>query len=494
MLKQWHPEEIPEKEEISLRLKEARAKLAEYQLKIKDRKIPVYILFEGWGAAGKGKIIGKIIKNIDPRFFKVATMAAPTAEDLRRPFFYRYMKELPEAGKFTFLDTGWLEETTKECLLEGMSEEDYRTRITNIKNFERSLTDNGYLVLKFFLHIHEKEQKKRMEHVLADEDAFWRINDFDKWQNKNYETCKDVFSRYMDDTNFSNAPWYILDAKNYKWAELQALETILSAMEVALQNNAHSVPILQNTFPLVKMPKLAEVNLEDATIEDEEYKKELKKYQKKLSDLHNRLYRKRIPVIMVYEGWDAAGKGGNIKRITEALDPRGFEVHPIPAPEPHEKARHHMWRFWTRLPKTGHVAIFDRSWYGRVMVERLEGFCSENDWKRAFNEMNEFEKELYDWGAVIIKFWVHIDKDTQLERFTIRQNTPEKQWKITDEDWRNREKWDAYEVAVDEMLQKTSTKFAPWYILESVDKKYARIKALKIVVEELEKRLADDEE
>ena len=186
------------------------------------------------------------------------------------------------------------------------------------------------------------------------------------------------------------------------------------------------------------------------------------------------------------------GKGGNIKRITEALDPRGYEVHPIASPEPHEKARHYLWRFWTRLPKNGHIAIFDRTWYGRVMVERLEGFCSENDWKRAYNEMNEFEKELKDWGAVIIKFWVQIDKDTQLERFQERQNNPEKQWKITDEDWRNREKWDAYEVAVNEMLQKTNTSFAPWHVLESVDKKYARIKALRIVISEIEKALKEN--
>ena len=189
------------------------------------------------------------------------------------------------------------------------------------------------------------------------------------------------------------------------------------------------------------------------------------------------------------KGWDAAGKGGNIKRITEALDPRGFEVHPIASPEPHEKARHYLWRFWTRLPKDGHIAIFDRTWYGRVMVERLEGFCSENDWRRAYNEINEFEKELSDWGAVIVKFWVHIDKDTQLARFNDRQSNPEKQWKITDEDWRNREKWDQYETAVDEMLQKTSTAYAPWHILESVDKKYATLKALRIVIEEIEKAL-----
>ena len=237
-----------------------------------------------------------------------------------------------------------------------------------------------------------------------------------------------------------------------------------------------------------KMPLLSEIPL-DKTIGEDEYKKELKRLQNRLGELHNRLYRKKVPVIIAYEGWDAAGKGGNIKRITGALDPRGYEVHPIASPEPHEKARHYLWRFWTRLPKTGHIAIFDRTWYGRVMVERLEGFCSENDWKRAYNEINEFEKELHDWGAVIIKFWVQIDKDTQLERFNERQNTPQKQWKITDEDWRNREKWDQYEDAVNEMIQKTSTTYAPWHILESVDKRYARIKALKIVIEELEKVL-----
>ena len=175
--------------------------------------------------------------------------------------------------------------------------------------------------------------------------------------------------------------------------------------------------------------------------------------------------------------------------VTAALDARGYQVNPIASPEPHEKARHYLWRFWTRLPKAGHIAIFDRSWYGRVMVERIEGFCAENDWQRAYNEINEFEAELADWGAVILKFWVHIDKDTQLARFKARQECPEKQWKITDEDWRNREKWDGYEQAVDEMLQKTSTEYAPWHILQSVDKKYARVQALELLVNALEKAL-----
>ena len=399
------------------------------------------------------------------------------------------MKQIPEEGKFTFLDSGWMEQTVMDVLSGDLDGDLYEKRIESIRRFERQLTDNGYLVLKFFMQIDKDEQGKRMEKLLDKEDTKWRVTGADKWQHKHYKKCENVIDRYMKDTNMSTSPWYIIDAEDKKWAELQVMDTLVSSIEVALQNQRHSVPILQNVFPLVKMPKLKDVELEGKTIDEEEYQKELKKLQSRLGELHNRLYRKRVPVIITYEGWDAAGKGGNIKRVTGALDPRGYEVQPIASPEPHEKARHYLWRFWTRLPKDGHIAIFDRTWYGRVMVERLEGFCSENDWKRAYNEINEFEKELHDWGAVIIKFWVQIDKDTQLERFTERQNNPEKQWKITDEDWRNREKWDQYEEAVNEMLKKTSTTFAPWHILESVDKKYARIKALKIIIKELEKAL-----
>ena len=491
MLTNWNPAHMPEKEELKTRLSDARNQLYDLQMKIKEHKVPVLALFEGWGTAGKGSTIGKVIRNIDPRFFKVVTMSEPTAEEQRYPFLHRYFKHIPEQGKFTFLDSGWMEQICMERLEEKNDEKEYGSRIESIRRFERQLTDNGYLVLKFFMHIDQEEQKKREERLLEHKDTRWRVSEFDRWENAHYKKCVKVFSQYMSDTNASASPWYIIDASERKWAELQVLETMISNIQVALQNQAHSVPILQNVFPLEQIPRLSEIELKDKELEEAEYKTELKKLQSELGELHNRLYRKRIPVIITYEGWDAAGKGGNIKRITEALDPRGYEVHPIASPEPHEKARHYLWRFWTRLPKSGHIAIFDRTWYGRVMVERLEGFCSENDWRRAYNEINEFEKELKEWGAVIIKFWVQIDKDTQLERFEERQNTPEKQWKITDEDWRNREKWDDYEVAVDEMLQKTNTSFAPWHVLESVDKKYARIKALKIVIEEIQKALGE---
>lgn len=490
MLKNWARPEKPEGEELKQRLKAAEEKLSQQQMKLKEKRLPVLVLIEGWGAAGKGSAIGQIIKNIDPRFFKVFSMpSTPTEEERRRPFLYRFFEKIPEAGKFTFLDSGWMDQIMKERLDGKLDDKAYTQRVDSVKRFERGLTDNGYLVLKFFFHISKKEQESRIEALLSEKDTAWRVSEGDLWQNRHYDKCLEAFDRYLDDTNTPSAPWYIVNSKSKKFAELQVMETLCMGIETALHNESLAVPLLQNAFPLIKMPKLRDVPLEGKTLDEEEYKKELKELQAKLGQLHNRLYRKRVPVIIAYEGWDAAGKGGNIKRLTGALDPRGFEVHPIASPEPHEKARHYLWRFWTRLPKDGHIAIFDRTWYGRVMVERLEGFCSENDWQRAYYEMNEFEQELHNWGAVILKFWVQIDKDTQLARFTERQNTPSKQWKITDEDWRNREKWDLYEQAVDEMLQKTSTTYAPWHILESVDKKYARIKALHIVIDALEKAL-----
>ena len=465
MLEDFVKARRPEDEELAAGIKAAREALNACQMKIKEAGLPVMVIFEGWGAAGKGSVLGRVIKSIDPRFFKVQTYAAPTAEEKRYPFLYRYIRDIPEKGKFTFYDTYWMEEITDARLDGSMSDAEYEERIDSINRTERTLVDNGYLGMKFFFQIGKKEQKRRLDELLDNKDTKWRVDKSDLYENKHYDESIKVYDKYLKDTNSPTAPWYIIDAKDKKFA----------------------VPILQNTYKLKRTPKLKDIELKGKTLTDEEYDKRLDELQSELRQLHYKLYRKKIPVIIAYEGWDAAGKGGNIKRITGALDPRGFEVLPIASPEPHEKARHFLWRFWTRLPKTGHIAIFDRTWYGRVMVERIEGFCSENDWQRAYNEINEFEKELTDWGAVVIKFWVQIDKRTQLKRFKERQATPEKQWKITDEDWRNREKWNQYESAIDEMIQKTSTEFAPWYILESVDKKYARIKALEIVIERLEK-------
>ncbi|MCD8156462.1 MAG: phosphate--AMP phosphotransferase, partial [Clostridiales bacterium] len=249
------------------------------------------------------------------------------------------------------------------------------------------------------------------------------------------------------------------------------------------------IPASECADDVLRTSSLQKVDL-SLSLEREEYKRELKWLQNRIGDLHGEIYKRRIPVIRGFEGWDAGGKGGAIKRLTEKMDPRGYRVHPTSAANDIEKVHHYLWRFWNNVPKDGHIAIFDRTWYGRVMVERIEGFCTRAEWQRAYQEINEMEKQFVDHGAIVLKFWLQIDKDEQERRFKERMKTPEKQWKITDGDWRNREKWDEYEKAVDEMLVRTSTMAAPWIIVEGNNKYYARVKVLQTVVDAMEERLA----
>jgi AMP-polyphosphate phosphotransferase len=228
------------------------------------------------------------------------------------------------------------------------------------------------------------------------------------------------------------------------------------------------------------------------SIDKEIYSRELINNQVMLSKLAFQVYKQKRPVIMVFEGWDAAGKGGVIKRLTEKMDPRGYVVYPIAAPLGDDKTHHYLWRFWRRLPEAGQIAIFDRSWYGRVMVERIEGFCQETEWMRAFREINQFERQLTDFGTILFKFWIHISKEEQLKRFQDRAADKLRSWKLTDEDWRNREKWESYGTAVDDMLLKTSTLHAPWTVVEGNSKYYSRVKVLKTVVKTLSQELNFD--
>ena len=485
MLKDFEKSKTEEKNVLNEEIKSLRARLLGQQQQLREMKLPVLVLIEGWAAAGKGSLIKEIISEIDPRFYNVVSPAVVPESESRYPFLYPYATAIPENGKLIFLDSGWMESTVRKTLRLEISRDEYKRRVRSVNEFERQLRDGGYLILKIFLHIDQDEQFERLEALTECADTEWRVTPDDLWQHREYKKFMKAYDEFMESTN-DTVPWHVLDGKRKRTAVRDAMKLLVNKIDKALDEGRYTGEPFKESFPLLKMPKLADVDL-SPVISDEDYKKELKKLQNRLSELHNVIYRKKIPVILCYEGWDAAGKGGNIRRVAYPLDPRGFDVHPIASPEPHELNRQFLWRFWTRLPRTGHICIFDRTWYGRVMVERLEGFCSEKDWKRAYNEINEFERQLTDWGAVLIKFWIHIDQDTQLARFTERQNTPEKQWKITDEDWRNREKWPQYEVAVDEMLQKTSTENAPWVIIESNDKKYARIKALKVVVKALEK-------
>ena len=485
MLQDFEKCKPEDKDTLNAEIKELRARLIATQQLLREKKLPVLVLIEGWAAAGKGSLIKEIISEIDPRFYNVVSPAVIPESESRYPFLYPYASAIPENGKLIFLDSGWMENVVRKQLRLEISKEEYKRRVRAVNEFERQLRDGGYLVLKIFLHIDKEEQFERLSALSESADTEWRVTPDDLWQHREYKQFLKAYDDFMEKTD-ETVKWHILDGTKKKAAVRDAMKLLVEKIDKALEKGRYTGEPFEEEFPLLKMPKLSEVDLSPA-IEEEEYKKELKKLQKRLSELHNIIYRKKIPVILCYEGWDAAGKGGNIRRVAYPLDPRGFDVHPIASPEPHELNRQYLWRFWTRLPRTGHICIFDRTWYGRVMVERLEGFCSEKDWKRAYNEINEFERQLTDWGAVLLKFWIHIDQDTQLARFNERQNTPEKQRKITEEDWQNREKWPQYETAVDEMLQKTSTENAPWFIIESNDKHYARIKALRIIVEALEK-------
>ncbi len=485
MLKDFEMKKPENKEALSGQIKELCSTLLGQQQQLVGAGLPVMVLIEGWAAAGKGSLIKELISEIDPRFYNVVSPQVLPESETRYPFLYPYFQALPVNGKVTFLDSGWMENAVQKYLRHEITKDEYRRRIRQVNEFERQLRDGGYLVVKIFLHISKKEQFSRLQDLAEAPSTEWRVTKDDVWQHKEYKRFTEEYDDFMKRTQ-GVFPWTILDGSRRKTAVRDALKLLVDTIEKGVHAGRFCGDPFEEEFSMKKIPHLSEVDL-SPSIDEEEYRQELKRLQTRLTELHNILYRRKIPVILCYEGWDAAGKGGNIRRVAYPLDPRGFDVHPIASPLPPERARHYLWRFWTRLPRTGHIAIFDRTWYGRVMVERLEGFCSEKDWQRAYNEINEFERMLTDWGAVVLKFWIHIDQDTQLARFTERQNTPEKQWKITDEDWRNREKWAQYEVAVDEMLQRTCTKNAPWHIIESNDKKYARIKTLKIIVKALEK-------
>lgn len=464
------------------------AELARLQQRIRAAGVPVVILFEGWGASGKGRMIARLIRALDPRGFKVYTTGAPTGEELRYPPMRRYWLRMPARGQIAIFDRSWYRAVSVDWV-EGLAGK-RKQSFAQIENLERAAAADGAVLLKFFLHISAKEQKRRFEKLEADPATSWRVTKADWRHHRHYDAYYRAFDEMLERTDFAFAPWRVVNGEDRAACAATVLRTVIAVLEAALAApQAPAIPAEPSTMePAPSLPPLREVDLE-RTLDPEDYSLLLKQGQERLFALHNALYRRRIPLILVYEGWDAAGKGGNIKRLTRALDPRGYEVVPIAAPDSAEKSRHYLWRFWNALPRDGHIAIFDRSWYGRVMVERIEGFCTEADWRRAYDEINRFEGELADWGAIILKFWLQIDREEQLVRFTQRQNNPEKRWKITQEDWRNREKWDAYEVAVDEMLRRTHTAQAPWLIVESNDKRFARIKTINAAIAAIERRL-----
>ena len=474
---------------------EAEEKLGLLQRECKDAGIPVILVFEGMGAAGKGVQINRLIQALDPRGFDVYACDRPTEDEQMRPFLWRYWTKTPAKGRIAVFDRSWYRSVQVDRF-DGLTPEDkLGDAYQDILSFEKQLCDDGTVIMKFFLYIDKDEQKKRFKKLEGSKETSWRVTDEDWNRNKDFGRYLKMNEEMLEKTDTDYAPWVIIEAVDKDYAALKIASTVMDRLEYELE---HSRPEEERTAQgqeakireRFKNGVLSGIDL-SKSLTEEEYKTRLKKLQKRLAELHSELYRLRIPVVIGFEGWDAGGKGGAIKRLTSNLDPRGYRVNPTAAPNDIEKVHHYLWRFWNNVPKAGHIAIFDRTWYGRVMVERIEGFCSEAEWRRAYQEINEMESHMANAGAVVLKFWLHIDKDEQERRFRERQANPAKQWKITDEDWRNREKWDQYEEAVNEMLIRTSTTYAPWIVVEGNDKRYARVKVLQTVVDALEKKIKE---
>ena len=469
-------------------------KLAELQRRARELGIPVLIVFEGWGASGKGTLINEVLAPLDPRGVSVISSLAPNEEEALRPFLWRFWCHTPARGRITLFDRSWYRRVAADRVDGEVKGQALEEAFADILAFERQLAADGTVIIKFFLHISRKEQKKRFRKLEAKPTTAWRVTRADWKHNRQYDEYLDVINELLGRTDAEFAPWTIVEAHDQRFATLKIFNTILAALQQritqveAAGRSRRPVVAAPDLPPDLRASVLDQVDLSCSLVEPA-YRKRLKHGQERLRELEYEIYRHRVPVILVFEGWDAAGKGGNIKRVTRNLDPRGYEVVPIAAPHDIEKAHHYLWRFWTEIPKAGHVTIFDRSWYGRVLVERVEGFCSEAEWKRAYREINEMEQHLAHAGTVLLKFWLHIDPAEQLRRFRERERLTHKQWKITAEDWRNREKWGAYHAAVDEMLFRTSTPDAPWSVIESNCKRHARIKVLETIIEALEHRL-----
>ena len=466
-----------------------RADLLDVQYDVlQKREFPVVILVSGVDGSGKGETINLLYSWMDPRHISTLAFSTPTDEERERPFMWRYWRALPPKGKVGIFAGSWYSLPIAERIAGTMRRSELDQRLDDINRFEAMLVNEGALVLKFWFHLSKDGQKKRLKALEKNPRTAWRVTKTSYDRLKTYDKLQDVAGHVLRVSNTAHAPWIIVEGTDDEYRSLTVGRIVLESMKKRLQQDAlvrvPVAPPIQRTIDEKNL--LTELDL-GHKLGKKDYERELAKYQGRLSELvRDPRFTARHSLVVVFEGADAAGKGGAIRRSVEAIDARQYQIIPIAAPTEEERAQPYLWRFWRHLPRTGRIGIFDRSWYGRVLVERVEGFCSEADWLRAYAEINDFEHQLAAAGAVVVKFWLQISADEQLRRFKERQDTEFKRFKITDEDWRNRDKWDQYVTAVCDMVDRTSTGLAPWTLVEANDKNFARVKVLQTLCERIE--------
>ncbi|MDX1606772.1 MAG: polyphosphate:AMP phosphotransferase [Candidatus Competibacterales bacterium] len=465
--------------------------LAAQQKLLEHKRFPVIILFAGVDAAGKSETVNLLSAWMDPRWLVTRAYDKPSDETQERPEFWRYWRDLPPKGQIGMFLSAWYSIPVLDRVYGQLSSIQLEHRLARIRHFEQTLNADGALIIKFWMHLSRKQQQKRLRALENDPLLSWRVSqqDWDNWRR--YDDFIHTAEQVIERTTADLAPWYVVEGWDANYRNLRVGEILSDNLQHRLQQKptpAKTKPAAKPDQPLPQFSPLQQLDL-SLKLSKPVYHDELKRLQAELNRWHRLAAQKGTSTILVFEGPDAAGKGGTIRRITAALDARRYQVLPFAAPTDEERAHHYLWRFWRHLGRAGRVMIFDRSWYGRVLVERVEGYAGEPEWKRAYDEINDFEAQLIEHGIVLVKYWLQIDPHEQLARFKDREKTAHKRWKLTDEDWRNREKWDQYQHAVHDMIEYTSTEIAPWRLIEANDKRHARIKTLRVLCEKLEEVL-----
>jgi polyphosphate:AMP phosphotransferase len=466
---------------------------AQYELQQQGR-FAVLILIDGIEGAGKGETVKLLNVWMDARLIQVHTFDEQTDEELARPPAWRYWRQLPPKGRIGVFFGNWYSQMLRGRVHKRIKNAVLDQAIDTTLGMERMLCDEGTLIFKFWFHLSKAHMKARLKALQDDPLHSWRISPLDWQQSKTYDKFVRVGERLLRRTSRDYAPWYVVEGVDEYYRSLTVGRILLDGLQAALKAqerrlpHPHAAPL---TSSLDERGLLDSLDMSQA-LDKDSYNEQLVSEQARLSSLMRDKRMRRHTLVAVFEGNDAAGKGGAIRRVIAALDPRQYRIVPVAAPTEEERAQPYLWRFWRHIPARGKFTVFDRSWYGRVLVERVEGFCSPGDWLRAYGEINDFEEQLIDADVVLVKFWLSIDQQTQLERFKAREQIAFKRFKITEDDWRNREKWPLYRDAVGDMVDRTSTEIAPWTLVEANDKRFARIKVLRTINEALEAAFAKD--
>ncbi len=467
-----------------------RTALLEAQQRLRKLPFPVIIIVSGVEGAGKGEVVNELNRWFDTRGVQTHAFWDESDEELERPKFWRFWRKLPPKSTIGIMFGSWYTESIIERVFRNLSRAEFESELDRICEFERLLSNDGALIVKFWFHMTKKTQQKRLKQDRKNGKPSPLLKVF----SKNYARFRSVSELAIRATDTGFSPWHIIESEDRRYRNLAVGETLLSAIRRRLDAPNPTVPLSQPDDSLVTdIPEASATLLDKLDLTPElsrsDYEDRLSAAQNRLRTLAWQAYKAQINTVCVFEGWDAAGKGGAIRRITGAIDARLYRVISIAAPTEEEQAQHYLWRFWRQLPRAGYCTIYDRSWYGRVLVERVEGFSAHHEWSRAYAEINDFEQQLTDTGTVLLKFWLHISPEKQLQRFEERKRTPWKQHKITDEDWRNRDRWDQYKHAVNDMVARTSTSYAPWVLVPANDKWFARVHVVETCCDQLEAAL-----